>query len=406
MPKRRSDIERGAESSPNRLITKTLSAWETEAANEISARTLARSAGLPVSSIYYHFDDLERLLEAAQSEARTLATRWCNAQLDAIGRDIRGAAALGPLLATLIDDWCETQRMLAFAWRECELMALRNAKHVASCAKWDLVWQGFWSEVCGRLDIADVSMQTNWVFSGASSLHMMRWRRPVDRAALGEFCNGWASWLEGRLAEPAAWFELAREDAAALIPPPPPDDPAADAIAEAAAATVAQRGIAALTHRAVATAAGVTLGIVSYKYRTSAELMHAAFEAIYRRMTPHSASEPEAVMGLDRGEALALIAGVEAREDMLATEELLSACMRDSAFGTFAAQLRYLRGRTSGRYFQAMLGRGRPIAPIDAAIFSSLISGRGRSHHCAGRTLPPGVPNNDFAPLLARLDRG
>ncbi|MGK6319640.1 TetR/AcrR family transcriptional regulator [Sphingomonas sp. DT-204] len=346
-------------------------------------------------------------METAHSEAHARAARWCEAQIGAIRGEARGAAAMGPLLAALIDDWCETRRTLAFAWRESELMALRDARHVASCGKWHTLWLGFWQEVCAGLGIPEMATDTTWMFEGASALHLLRWRRPLDRAALSELCHGWAGWLEGRLAAPAVWFELARRDATALITPPAPDDPVADAIASAAAATIARRGVAALTHRAVAAEAGVTLGMVSYKFRTSADLLHAAFEAIYRRMVPQSTSELAAMPDIGREEALARIeVGFPAREDMLGADELLTACARDPAFQAFAAQLRYLRGRTSGRYFQALMGRDRPIAPIDAAIFSALLSGRSRAHLCGGRTLTDGASSGDFTALLARLDGG
>ncbi len=406
MPGKRLETEDAAISSPQKLVYTTLLAWKREGAAGISARALAGAAGLPVSSIYYHFGDLEHLLESSQSEARAEASRWCEAQLAAIQGEVRGAAALGPLLATLVDDWCETRRTLAFAWRECQLMALRDTRHLASSAKWDALWQGFWQEICARLELADMAVATAWVFDGASAMHLLRWRRPVDRAALSELCDGWAGWLDGRLAAPAAWFELARRDAAALIPPPPHDDPVADAVATAAAATVAQRGIAALTHRAVAAGAGVTLGVVSHKFRTSADLLHAAFEAIYRRMVPHSASELAAVPEIGREEALVrLDSGLPAREDLLGADELLSASARDPAFHAFAAQLRYLRGRTSGRYFQALMGRDRPIGPVDAAIASALMAGRSRAYVCGGRARTPDTPTGDFTALLARLDR-
>jgi DNA-binding transcriptional regulator YbjK len=404
MPGTRQNQDGETEKSPQKLVSAAILAWETDGATGISARTLAASAGLPVSSIYYHFGDLERLLETAQDHARAAATRWCDAQLDAI-RGQTESAALGPLLATVIDDWCEQQRPLAFAARECRLMALRDPRHAATSARWDILWQSFWQAVCDRLGIADMATSTTWVFEGTSGMHLLRWRRPVDRGALSELCNGWARWMEGRLAEPSAWFDLARRDAAALIAPAAPDDPVAAAIATAAATTVAQRGVAALTHRAVAAEAGVTLGVVSYKYRTSAELLHAAFEAIYRRMSPQSADELAAVPDLGRDTGLARVdGGIPTRADLLASDELLVASARNPTFQTFAAQLRYLRGRSSGHYLQALVGRERPIAPVDAAIFSAFMSGRIRSYLSGGRTHVPGVPTGDLSALLARLD--
>jgi len=406
MPGRRRTEEQMQESSPEKLVSATLSIWETEGAAGISARSLSGAAGLPVSSIYYHFGDLEQLSESAQSEARARAERWCAQQLDAIRGDVRGPVALGHLLAGLIDDWCEKERMLAFAWREGQLMALRDSRHCPSSAKWDALWERFWLEIVTRLDLADMATGTAWMFEGLSGLHLLRWRRPVDRAALSELCDGWGQWLDGRLAGSASWFDLARQDAVGLILPPPPDDPVADSLAQAAAATVARGGVAALTHRAVAAEAGTTLGVVSYKFRTSADLLQAAFEAIYRRMVPQSASEMAAVADLAPEEALnQLESGFPERANILATDELLVTAARDSAFQSFGAQLRYLRGRTSGRYFQALMGSEQPISALDAAIFSAFSSGRLRAYLCSARPWSGNRPAGDFTALLARLGR-
>lgn len=387
-----------APTSPKKLVSAVFFVLEQEGAAAISARPLAAAAGLPVSSIYYHFGDLEQLLESAQQEARLAATRWCEEQLSAIGS---GALAVGPVLAALADDWCEKQRPLAFARREAQLAALRDPRHVAGSAKWDALWHGLWDELAARLGVPDMAAALAWLFDGVTGMHLLRWRRPVDRAALTELCDGWAGWFDGRIGASAPWFEHARADAAELLPPPPPDDAVADSVAAAAARTIAARGVAGLTHRAVAAEAGVTLGVVSYKFRTSAELLQGAFEAIYRRMTQDG--------GLDaplpsRTEALAALDGLlPERAHMLAAEELFMACARNPALQPFAARLRYLRGRTSGRMLQALLGAARPISVIDGAIISAFATGRNRAHICSGR---PAGPGSDYAPLLARLDRG
>lgn len=311
-------------------------------------------------------------------------------------------------MAALIDDWCETRRTYAFAWRECHLMALRDSRHAAWSTAWDTLWLSFWEEVCTRLGLADVAMATAWLFEGVSTTHLLRWRRPVDRAALQEVCVAWGCWLDGRLAPKAPWFERARADAAALMAAAPGEDGTTGMIAAAAAATVASKGTAGLTHRAVAAEAGLTLGVVSHKFRTRADLLRAAFEAIYRRMVPQSAAELEAMPErIGRGEALERIeGGIPARQDLLATHELFSACARDTSFQAFAAQLRYLRGRSSGRYFQALIGRDRPISPVDGAIASALMGARGRAYVSGARSVTPGIATGDFDALLARLDRG
>ncbi len=397
MPAKRTDQGEKGHLSAQKLVAATLSAWEREGSAGVSGRSLAAVAGLPMSAIYYHFGDLERLLETAQTEARAEAGVWIRAQLDAIGSEVKGPAALGPLLAAVVDDWCETRRTLAFARREGQLMALRDERHVAACAKWDALWQGFWQEICDRLEISDLGTATAWVFDGLCGLHILRWRRPVDRAALSELADGWARWARGLPAEGSAWFEQARRDATALILPPPPEDDTANAIAAAAATTVAKRGVTGLTHRAVAAEAGLTLGVVSYKFRTSADLLKAAFDAVYRRTAPSPDSQPPPPSPP--------VFGVPDRENLLGMEELLVAAARDPDLQAFAAQLHYMRGGSAGRFMQQLLGEHAPMTSLDNVVASALMGGRVRAYLCGGRAHDPDPPHGDFGPLLARFAR-
>ena len=332
------------------------------------------------------------------------AAHWCAAQLDAIKPGAHGARAIGPLLAVLIDDWCENQRQLAFAWRECELSALRDRGNIELYGRWHALWMDFWREICGRLGLADVAAPTAWLFDGASCVHLLRWRRAVDHAGLIEQCSGWARWLEGELADPAPWFEFARGEAASMIPPPPPSDDTAIRVAEAAAQIIAENGVTALTHRAVAAKAGLTLGVVSYKFRTSADLLQAAFEAIYRRSTPETDQEMEQNPAFAREAAQTVLdRNFPVRADLLASHELIVAAARDATYQAFSVKLRYQRGRSGMRFLRAFLGPDRPIAAMDAAIFSALLAGRGRAYRCRDQQFGPASLSNDLAPLFARM---
>lgn len=385
--------------SPRKLITSALSAWEVGGAAEISARGLAAMAGLPVSAIHYHFGGLGHLLDAAQAEAIASARRWSEAQWEAVGTAATAPAMLGPLLACFIDDWCERQRRLAFAWREGQLMVLRDPDRTSPAHQWDQLWQDYFDRLCARMGVSAFGVLTKWFFDSASALHMLRWRRPVDRAALEELCAGWAAWISGGLAPQNDWFAVAQADAQALAAWPDETDPVAEAVAHAAAQVLSQRGVTGLTHRAVATEADLTLGIVSYKYRTSADLLRAAFDALYRRMLSRGPSRIDEDAPMTAREAIGYVEqGLPNRADMLGSDELMVATARDPQFQAFAAQLRYLRGRASGRILQAVVGPDRSISAIDGAIFSALIGARGRARITGGMSGP-----DDFAPLAGRL---
>ncbi len=282
------------------------------------------------------------------------------------------------MLAVFLDDWVQDNRDLAFAWNQCHLLAQRDAAYLPAIDAWRRTWASFWNEACDRAGLAEHAGATSHIFEATGQMHLIRWNRMIDRAALDEFCTGWGQWLSGSLAEEGPWRRHAREIALASAPELSAPNGVAAMIADAAADVVEDLGIAALTHRAVAAGAGVTLGVVSYNYRTSADLVRAAFDAIYRRLTAPIRDKP--AYPTDRGEMLAAWADFSSQPRRLAAmEELILAVARDPGLRDFGPQLRYLRGRSSSLQLAAQLGPEASISPLDAAIYSSLVSGQRRA---------------------------
>ncbi len=368
-----------------RLIEAVLDIWERDGASGTSARAISRLAQTPVSGIYHHFGSLEQLFLSAHEQAQRESERWCAARLAELEGGVpMSRDAFAPLLAALIDQWCEEERRLAFAWRECQLIAAREDRYVPVCERWAAMWRSFWEEVCTRCGHGGHGAHTAYLFDGEATLHLMRWRRPVDRAALDDMCAGWNDWLCGRPVRAGHWRQFAREQADLALPEQTISSGTMEQIAEAAADVLAQEGMAALTHRAVAARAGLTLGVVSYNFRSSAELVRAAFEMIYRKAVESGGGTvPEAVTLTDE-QLLARYSNPPPRNDRIlpAIDELMLAAARDGDLRDFAPQLRYRRGRTSGGLLRAILGRD--VAPLEAALFSGVISGHRKT--CFGLT--------------------
>ncbi|MEO7470291.1 MAG: TetR/AcrR family transcriptional regulator [Sphingobium limneticum] len=369
-------------SRPERLIEVATAAWELRGHAAISARYIAEAADQRVSSIYYHFDDLERLLIESQAQAVDMARRWCVRQLDAMPATLLPAMdAMPPLLAAVIQDWATSQRRLAFAWRECLLIAARNPAYIPALDAWESLWGGFWKEVCQRCGVAEFATLTYYQFASESLLHLLRTDPLVDSACLYELCRGWGNWLGGKPAEEGPWRRHARTEAMRTAAPVQQAGDVGDRISAAAADLVTRQGPASLTHRAVAAEAGLTLGAVSYHYRTSVDLIQAAFEVIYHRvmdrnLTAHSDEDGYAQY---RERSLAAVDSPQRAMGRQALNELLVAVARDDTLKGFAAELRYLRGRTARRFLEALLGRDDAGSPLEAALVSNLLFGIG---HC------------------------
>lgn len=391
-----------------RLVQSVWKAWESRGHAAISARALAQDAGVPISTLYNRFASLDHVFLQAQEEALAQAGLWCAAQLEHLydgaatlpGTPVADLQALGPIMAALIDDWTQNQRRLAFAWREGFLLARRDPRFLPHWDGWRALWSHFWQAVCERCGAGPFGEWTSFVFEAEAALHMLSWRRVLDRTCLEELCQGWADWLGGHLSGEKPWRRHARQMALASFPDLPIHDDMTQRIANAAADVVEHQGMAKLTHRAVAATAEVSLGMVSSRFRTSVDLVHAAFDTIYHRLASPGSEPHHEPADPGIAQILPALTGEQMNlSDRLAIEELMLAVAREEDFRPFAPQLRYLRGRTSGRVLQMMAGDDVTISPLDAAVFSDLVSGMQR----AGINLSAQDKANSGRDHLARL---
>lgn len=375
---------RGSLPLEQRLVDSVWQLWETVGHGAISARSLAKHAGVPLSTLYNRFPSMEQVFLKAQEDALRETKVWCNAQLEQLsGTTIAPAplGGLGTILAALIDEWTQSQRPLAFAWREGFLLARRDPHYNLLGQGWRQVWADFWQSICTLCGLGNCGEWTSFVFEAEAALHMLPWRRVLDRACLEELCQGWAAWLQGGLVADSPWRLAARRQALASLPDLPIQDETTQRIAAAAANVVERQGMAKLTHRAVAAEAEVSLGMVSNRFRTSVDLVRAAFDVIYQRLAAPAHEEPtdaEPTSAIS-GKLPALTGEAMHLSNRLAIEELMLAVARDKALRPFGPRIRYLRGHTSGQVMQMIAGPEVHVSHLDAALFSDLLSGMQRA---------------------------
>ncbi len=332
---------------------------------------------------------MEHLLAAAQQAQLVRAKGWCKEMLEeAEGLPGRPEAFAG-FFAEAVDDWAIRQRDLAFAWRECGLLAGENALFDAVGREWEQLWAGFWQEVGERFALGEFAGIADRMFENESFLHMIRWRRLVDRAGLDETARTLGALFCRKPVPPAPWREFAREEAMRSMPTLPQRDPMAAQIVTAAAELIGTSGVASLTHRMVAERAGLTLGMVSHKFKTKSALIEAAFEGLYsanleRMQAGTGAAVTHDAQDVVNGIVDLLCTGTSAR----GSNELFIAVARDASLRQFGLQLRYLRGRASRRTLQGLLGPDRAVGMVEAALFSGFTASLIRS--CADpATRPP-----------------
>lgn len=393
-------------SAPDRLIFAVLAQWPHLGGSGISARKLSETAGVAASAIYHHFGSLERLLVSSQDVARNDAERWLAACLEQLAPAQRAPDLFAGFFAGLIDEWCEAQRQLAFAWREAQLLGARYPIFEEVVQQWESLWSNFWQEALDLFGLGGFAPLVLRVFDNESMLHLFRWRRIADRAALDEFAAGLASWLGAGPVQPTPWRDLARLEALRDTAPLDTPDATTRLILEAAADLVGEAGAANLTHRGVADRTGLTLGVVSHKFRTKSDLVHGAYEAIYTRAAASLHSGEVSISGHDPQAALdGVLSFVSLSQTTGAGDELNVAVARDPALRPFAVQLRYLRGQTSKGLLEALLGGETEVSTLDGAIFSGFLSSQIRRPRAKTATDNSQALRAEFEQLISALRR-
>ena len=399
------DADNISDVAADRLVTAATGMWRTHGRAEMSARQVSQAASAQASQINYYFGGLERLLCSSQGVAISAARVWCAGILDefrGLGLSSGDAAPAGQVIASVIDAWCHDQADLAFAWTECQMLAPRHPDYAQAAAQWREVWSAFWSQACEQLGLAPHTELTLAFFTGEAFLHRIVWRAPFDRACLSETCAAWTNLLARGDCGPAPLRDFARTETRRFAAPVLVAGSAPARLAEAAADLIGQAGPAAVTHRAVAQAAGLNLGAATYHFPTRMALMTAAWDHIYLRLLrPHQATETGPLDRETYIESLVTYGGGEAqRPDVLAMEALLSQAARDKGLRNMGAMIRYSRGQSSHLRL-ARLPRARgALNPQASALFSTVAQGLGRDLSAVPLEQRPALARQTFTQLL------
>lgn len=212
----------------------------------------------------------------------------------------------------------------------------------------------------------------------------------------------WARLLADGDCGPGPLRDFARTETQRFTAPLLVSGSAAARLSEAAADLVGQAGPAAVTHRAVAKAAGLNLGAATYHFPTRAALMTAAWQQIYLRLLkPHQATETGPLDRETYVESLVTYGGGEAqRPDVMAMEALLSQAARDAALSDMGAMIRYSRGQSSHLRLSRLPRARGALTPQASALFSAVAQGVGRDMSCTPAAERPALARKLFTRLL------
>jgi len=339
-----------------------------------SARSVAAAAGTAASAINYNFGGIERLLSLAFEAGAAQTADWLDArrrEIAALPRSPDGAAYA---LEHIVREWTKGARPLALLYQERLAISPTHGG-----TPWTALWRDFWQEVSAAFGLGEAEGRLLHLFFESEGLHhLSTWSPALEGAALRELVQHFgAVWLGASPAPPLGALALAEESAGvqaggALTP-------AAARIAVAAAA-VAEGGLGALTHRAVAAKAGLTTGAVTHHFRTVEELTAGAIRGQVLAQVP-----PEGDTGLrpveesrSREEFLDAIRPHTVRNapagPALARRNLFLAAVRRPEQASCAAVIRFAYGGTSRRGLQCVLDLPPQTLALRGAVLSRMLS--------------------------------
>jgi DNA-binding transcriptional regulator YbjK len=328
-----------------------------------SARAIAQRAGSSASAIHYHFESVEALIAAALNHARERDREWRRGLLDGFARSELGPELLPYFLMGVTSTAAGNFRELTLLRWDTALETALRGRFAPVATAWRDDLTEFWSAVLHAFGVAASPRLIAELADAASRIYLAVGNGPTHVAWVTETIAHFAARLCG--------VELARRgrtiwrDLHRIAPAEDKkyqqkrNNPRAARIVEAAVNILLAQGPHAVTHRAVATLADVSLSSTTYYFESRGEILHAAFselraDAITRAHA--SAAEPTTRLSLDlllerMGDAL-VPTPREISRKYIASQSLQHAAVRDAQLRPHAQQLYASMGEATLRLFR------------------------------------------------------
>lgn len=313
----------------------------------MTLRPLAERAGLTVGAVSHRFGDKDAVLAGMVAHAQALDAEW-RSRWTARAGAMSGAppAVRAAMVDLALDDLCSGNRIPALLLCELLQAPAQNAAARAQLEGWVRDLEAFWSAMAGApgCGLALMAYATDETVYGLS-LNGDASYRALRRVCVHRLVTGQEEAEAPRRAVEALFLQLVVENA--------PETSVVDtrmgairgarreAIARAAGELIVDRGVGALTHRAVASAAGVAPSSVVYHFGSSEDLALAGLEAIiaaFHTWLPAARSTPRGGAPAD-DDALA-----RTRALVRATHAIAIGAVRQQKLAPHAADMRRRRG--------------------------------------------------------------
>lgn len=360
----------------DRLLTAARSSiLQREAASD-SARAIAALAGVAPSAINYNFGSLEHLFVVVFEAELTRMASGAGALLDELDDLPAGAVGAAAALAHVVRRWT-SDREGALLYAEARA---RPASEAALGPRYAQHWRAFWREAAARLRLpGGAAMLLHAMFEAEALFHLSNWRPALEDAALTNLCECFVRrWIDDGAVDGSPVPSTALRQAVSLVERAP-DVLSGEAarMANVALRVIGEKGLSGLTHRAVASGAGVTAGAVAHYFRTSEALLAGALRAQIEQLLAEldaTAERPSSAEDFSIGYK-AFAARPEAPPLLNARRTLFLATVRDPLLAASGAAIRFAQGATVRNIAADILAEqedGDAVAGVLSRLSSSL----------------------------------
>lgn len=370
-----------------------------------SARAIAASAGTAASAINYNFGNIERLLLTVLEQGVEETRAWQDArfrEITALPRTPDGAAMA---LLHVLQAWAGHGRRLALTYQE----AVTADPGQGPAAAWTRLWRDFWQDVAERLGLTRTDGRVIHAFFEHEALYnLSAWSPALETLALTEMVERFATVWLGAPDRPVRGVMTLAERTAGTRPYGSVPT-AAMRIAKAAAEVVEDKGLAGLTHRAVAARAGVTTGSVTHHFRSIEDLVAGAIRGQVQTMTDEAVGQADAppptddiltVEGLV--EALRLHVTAEAPSPaVIRRRRLFLAAIRREELAAAGAVIRFSYGGTLRDSLGRVFGLSGEDLVLHASVLARVLAALWFA--CAGDEDPGAARSAMFEAILERF---
>ena len=352
----------------------------------LSLRNLAQKAGISPSLLNYRFGSRDALAERTFEHACQRNTELWNRRREAFVReqmhpDDIPAIAYGVVMDTTVAGYRE-----AIAAWICQTEAARHGHYREIARRWHGECIGFWRDILSSAGLdPELAPGLSAALTSACRIGLLAGQAPVASAWLYDTVQRITDRLLRRPPLRSGDSPWRRQTEIAFLSRSPKADGAgtstADRIIRAASQIIIRSGPDALTHRAIAEQAGVSLSSTTHHFASLDDIFLNTFSAIYDRISQETIDATVSLRAKSLEGLLDMLTpklrdGAENRDqEVMAMDEIMLAAARRPETQPIAIGLFAMVGRTSTIMLDAIGDKRVETDRLDGQILRFILTG-------------------------------